>query len=197
MSRQIDLTVQGVVGTSPVLSRASGRAFCRFRVAVTPSHREGRDWVDDPTVWFTAKAWGAQPLPVKRGPGPPGRPFLPGELVQRAWLWYQQRDQPGSRRARPLPRGVSVRAAGQWPTCRGAGRGTRRPAGAGRRRAGDGLEGTCRGLPGRGGGGDDKPCGGTHMRACSRARRRPPGAVGARGGGSQRAFRFHLGGSCA
>lgn len=85
MSRQIDLTVQGVVGTTPVLSRASGRAFCRFRVAVTPSHREGRDWVDNPTVWFTAKAWGAlaENLSLSLSKGDPV--LLAGRFSQESW----------------------------------------------------------------------------------------------------------------
>ena len=61
MSRQLDLVVQGVVGTNPTLGYTpkSNRAFCRFRVAVTPRHREGDRWVDDDTMWMTAKAWGS------------------------------------------------------------------------------------------------------------------------------------------
>ncbi|QQM67952.1 single-stranded DNA-binding protein [Actinomyces weissii] len=85
MSRQIDLTIQGVVGTAPALSRATGRAFCRFRVAVTPSHREGQDWVDDPTVWFTAKAWGAlaENLSFSLSKGDPV--VLVGRFSQERW----------------------------------------------------------------------------------------------------------------
>lgn len=85
MSRQIDLTIQGVVGTAPALSRTSGRAFCRFRVAVTPSHREGQDWVDDPTVWFTAKAWGAlaENLSFSLSKGDPV--VLVGRFSQERW----------------------------------------------------------------------------------------------------------------
>ena len=60
MSRQIDLTVQGVVGTNPVLSRVGdeARPYCRFRVAVTPTYRTDQGWNNADTIWFTAKAWG-------------------------------------------------------------------------------------------------------------------------------------------
>ena len=40
MTRQLELVVQGVLGTTPVVSRApSGRAYCRFRLATTPTFR--------------------------------------------------------------------------------------------------------------------------------------------------------------
>ena len=60
MTRQLDLTVQGVVGTNPVLSRVgdNARPYCRFRVAVTPTYRTERGWNNAETIWFTAKAWG-------------------------------------------------------------------------------------------------------------------------------------------
>ena len=60
MTRQLDLTVQGVVGTNPVLSRVgdNARPYCRFRVAVTPTYRTEQGWNNAETIWFTAKAWG-------------------------------------------------------------------------------------------------------------------------------------------
>ena len=59
MTRQLELVVQGVLGTTPVVSRApSGRAYCRFRLATTPTFRTSEGWRDEETVWFTAKAWG-------------------------------------------------------------------------------------------------------------------------------------------
>ena len=59
MSRQLDLVVQGSLGTNPVVSRtSSGRLFCYFRVATAPSFRVEEVWRDGPTIWFTAKAWG-------------------------------------------------------------------------------------------------------------------------------------------
>ena len=59
MSRQLDLVVQGSLGTNPGVSRtSSGRLFCYFRVATAPSFRVEEVWRDGPTIWFTAKAWG-------------------------------------------------------------------------------------------------------------------------------------------
>ena len=59
MSRQLDLIVQGSLGTNPVVSRtSSGRLFCYFRVATAPSFRIEDVWREGPTIWFTAKAWG-------------------------------------------------------------------------------------------------------------------------------------------
>jgi len=60
MTRQLDLTVQGVVGTNPALSRVgdNARPYCRFRVAVTPTYRTEQGWNNAETIWFTAKAWG-------------------------------------------------------------------------------------------------------------------------------------------
>ena len=59
MSRQLDLVVQGSLGTNPVVSRtSSGRLFCYFRVATAPSFRIEDVWREGPTIWFTAKAWG-------------------------------------------------------------------------------------------------------------------------------------------
>ncbi|SPT53813.1 Helix-destabilizing protein [Actinomyces bovis] len=85
MSRQIDLTLQGIVGTSPVLSRTTGNPFCRFRVAVTPSHREGATWIDEPTIWFTAKAWGAlaENLSFSLAKGDPV--LMTGRFSQETW----------------------------------------------------------------------------------------------------------------
>ncbi|WP_194949823.1 single-stranded DNA-binding protein [Actinomyces trachealis] len=85
MSRQIDVTVQGIVGTSPVLSRTTGNPFCRFRVAVTPSHRGGSTWIDEPTIWFTAKAWGAlaENLSFSLSKGDPV--LLTGRFSQESW----------------------------------------------------------------------------------------------------------------
>ena len=58
MSRQLDLVVQGSLGTNPVVSRTSSGLFCYFCVATAPSFRVEEVWRDGPTIWFTAKAWG-------------------------------------------------------------------------------------------------------------------------------------------
>lgn len=86
MSRQLDLVVQGSLGTNPVVSRtSSGRLFCYFRVATAPSFRVEEVWRDGPTIWFTAKAWGylAENLAHSLHKGDPF--VLVGRFSQDAW----------------------------------------------------------------------------------------------------------------
>ena len=86
MSRQLDLVVQGSLGTNPVVSRtSSGRLFCYFRVATAPSFRVEEVWRDGPTIWFTAKAWGylAENLAHSLHKGDPV--VLVGRFSQDAW----------------------------------------------------------------------------------------------------------------
>ncbi|WP_067783158.1 single-stranded DNA-binding protein [Actinomyces vulturis] len=58
MSRHIEVTVQGIVGTNPYFSHTSGGGYCRFRLASTPSYFSGGQWVQGTTQWFTVKAFG-------------------------------------------------------------------------------------------------------------------------------------------
>lgn len=87
MSRQIDITVQGVVGTTPtVATTPNRRAYCRFRVASTPAYRDATgQWHDEETLWFTAKAWGplAENLARSLRKGDPV--LLQGRLTQETW----------------------------------------------------------------------------------------------------------------
>ncbi|CAM3052595.1 single-stranded DNA-binding protein [Actinomyces slackii] len=87
MTRQLDLTLQGVVGTHPVLSRVGDqpRPYCRFRVAVTPTYRTDKGWQDGETQWFTAKAWGrlAENITASLHKGDPV--LLAGRLAQESW----------------------------------------------------------------------------------------------------------------
>lgn len=86
MSRQLDLVVQGSLGTNPVVSRtSSGRLFCYFRVATAPSFRVADVWREGPTIWFTAKAWGylAENLARSLHKGDPV--VLVGRFSQDAW----------------------------------------------------------------------------------------------------------------
>ncbi|WP_167202426.1 single-stranded DNA-binding protein [Actinomyces respiraculi] len=87
MSRQIDITVQGVVGTMPtVATTPNRRAYCRFRVASTPAYRDANgQWHDGDTLWFTAKAWGplAENLGRSLRKGDPV--LLQGRLSQETW----------------------------------------------------------------------------------------------------------------
>ena len=86
MTRQLELVVQGVLGTTPVVSRTpSGRAYCRFRLATTPTFRTSEGWRDEETVWFTAKAWGplAENLARSLRKGDPV--LLVGRFTQERW----------------------------------------------------------------------------------------------------------------
>mgnify|MGYP000308738113 CR=1 FL=1 len=86
MTRQLELVVQGVLGTTPVVSRApSGRAYCRFRLATTPTFRTSEGWRDEETIWFTAKAWGplAENLARSLRKGDPV--LLVGRFTQESW----------------------------------------------------------------------------------------------------------------
>ena len=87
MSRQLELTVQGSLGTTPVVSRtASDRAYCHFRVATTPTFR-GSDgvWRNGETVWFTAKAWGALAENLGRSLRKGDPVILVGRFTQETW----------------------------------------------------------------------------------------------------------------
>lgn len=86
MSRPLDIVVQGVLGTHPsVVRTATGKAFCHFRVATTPSFRTETGWRDGPTLWFTAKSWGAlaENLGHSLHKGDPV--VLVGRLSQESW----------------------------------------------------------------------------------------------------------------
>lgn len=86
MSRQLDLVVQGVLGTNPAVTRtASGRPYCYFRLATSPSFRTTDGWQDGDTIWFTAKSWGplAENLGRSLHKGDPV--VLVGRFTQENW----------------------------------------------------------------------------------------------------------------
>ena len=87
MTRQLDLTVQGVVGTNPVLSRVgdNARAYCRFRVAVTPTYRTEQGWNNAETIWFTAKAWGQLAANLSHSLRKGDAVLLTGRFSQESW----------------------------------------------------------------------------------------------------------------
>ena len=87
MTRQLDLTVQGVVGTNPVLSRVgdNARPYCRFRVAVTPTYRTERGWNNAETIWFTAKAWGQLAANLSHSLHKGDAVLLTGRFSQESW----------------------------------------------------------------------------------------------------------------
>lgn len=88
MSRQLDLVVQGVLGTHPsVVRTATGKAFCHFRVATTPSYRTDLgEWRDGPTQWFTGKAWGGLAENLGRSLHKGDPVVLVGRLSQEPWV---------------------------------------------------------------------------------------------------------------
>ena len=87
MTRQLDLTVQGVVGTNPVLSRVGDKArpYCRFRVAVTPTYRTDQGWNNAETIWFTAKAWGRLAANLSHSVRKGDAVLLTGRFSQESW----------------------------------------------------------------------------------------------------------------
>ena len=86
MTRQLELVVQGVLGTTPVVSRApSGRAYCRFRLATTPTFRTSEGWRDEETIWFTAKAWGPLAENLARSLHKGAPVLLVGRFTQESW----------------------------------------------------------------------------------------------------------------
>lgn len=87
MTRQLDLTVQGVIGTHPLLSRVGTRqrAYCRFRVAVTPTYRTDQGWQNGDTMWFTAKAWGQLAENITRSLHKGDPVLLTGRLSEDTW----------------------------------------------------------------------------------------------------------------
>ncbi len=87
MTRQLDLTVQGVVGTNPVLSRVgdNARPYCRFRVAVTPTYRTVQGWNNAATIWFTAKAWGQLAANLSHSLRKGDAVLLTGRFSQESW----------------------------------------------------------------------------------------------------------------
>ena len=86
MTRQLELVVQGVLGTTPIVSRApSGRAYCRFRLATTPTFRTSEGWRDEETIWFTAKAWGSLAENLARSLRKGDPVLLVGRFTQERW----------------------------------------------------------------------------------------------------------------
>lgn len=53
------VTVQGWLGSDPVLREAAGVPVANFRVACTPRRfqRSSGQWVDGPTQWYGVSAW--------------------------------------------------------------------------------------------------------------------------------------------
>lgn len=93
MARQIEILVQGILGTHPHLIEAEGRRpYCHFRLASTPSFRVGKEWSEGETLWFTVKAWGALALNLARSLRRGDPVLVTGRFTQETW----QRQSDGS-----------------------------------------------------------------------------------------------------
>lgn len=59
MSHQTMVTVQGWIGTTPVLREIAGVPVLNFRLGCTPRHfnRSSGTWVDSQTQWYGVSAW--------------------------------------------------------------------------------------------------------------------------------------------
>lgn len=53
------ITLQGYVGTEPVLRKPGGHSVANFRLACTPRrlNRSTGEWADAPTQWYSVSAW--------------------------------------------------------------------------------------------------------------------------------------------
>jgi len=53
------ITLQGYVGTEPVLRHPGGHSVANFRIACTPRklNRHTGEWADAPTQWYSVNAW--------------------------------------------------------------------------------------------------------------------------------------------
>jgi single-strand DNA-binding protein len=56
---QTMVTVQGWIGTTPMLKEVAGVPVLNFRLGCTPSHfnRTTGNWVDSETQWYAVSAW--------------------------------------------------------------------------------------------------------------------------------------------
>ncbi|MBO1768995.1 single-stranded DNA-binding protein [Agrococcus sp. TF02-05] len=52
------ISVVGSIGTDPILKSVAGDQVAEFRIACKSRRKDGDDWVDAHTNWFTVEAWG-------------------------------------------------------------------------------------------------------------------------------------------
>lgn len=83
------ITVQGWVGSEPVLRQAGPVVVSSFRVASTPRrfNRTSEEWVDaGVTQWFTVNAWRQLGYNVKSSLRKGDPVVVHGRLIARTWL---------------------------------------------------------------------------------------------------------------
>jgi single-strand DNA-binding protein len=81
------ITVQGYVGSKPVLRTAGEHAVANFRLACTPRRfdRKEQKWVDTATTWFTVSAWRGFGENVAHSIETGDPVIVTGRLVLREW----------------------------------------------------------------------------------------------------------------
>jgi single-strand DNA-binding protein len=52
------ISVVGSIGTDPILKSVAGDQVAEFRIGCKSRRKDGDDWVDAHTNWFTVEAWG-------------------------------------------------------------------------------------------------------------------------------------------
>lgn len=83
------ITLQGWVGSEPVVRQAGQAVVANFRLASTPRrfNRSAGEWVDDGvTQWFTVNAWRQLGTNVKASLRKGDPVVVHGRLVARSWL---------------------------------------------------------------------------------------------------------------
>lgn len=81
------ITVQGYVGSAPVLRTAGEHLVANFRLACTPRRfdRKEQKWVDTPTSWYSVSAWRAFGENVAASIRSGDPVIVVGRLVLREW----------------------------------------------------------------------------------------------------------------
>lgn len=81
------ITVQGYVGSTPVLRKAGEHLVANFRLACTPRRfdRKEQKWVDTATSWYSVSAWRGFGENVAASVGKGDPVIVTGRLVLREW----------------------------------------------------------------------------------------------------------------
>lgn len=81
------ITVQGYVGSTPILRKAGDHVVANFRLACTPRRfdRKEQKWVDTATSWYSVSAWRAFGENVAASIKSGDPVIVTGRLVLREW----------------------------------------------------------------------------------------------------------------
>lgn len=81
------ITVQGYVGSMPILRKAGDHVVANFRLACTPRRfdRKEQKWVDTATSWYSVSAWRAFGENVAASIKSGDPVIVTGRLVLREW----------------------------------------------------------------------------------------------------------------